>query len=223
MLTPSTRRSIAFLIFGGALLVFGLWSYGVIPTYAQYCEYHAQTDHEKCASYHVAIVAVRNVGWFLDSISPALTAIATAAIGWFTYTIWKANQSQLKHGREVERAYLTGGGGPEDGRGLIFKLDAANYGKTPAFIFKYAIEFCNVDTLPAEPDYKEPYFFSDRLAPGERKLFDEIAITGSIAYGRFWYRDIWGDEHSFGFILTISGGRSYADVVGVSSAYTDWT
>jgi hypothetical protein len=76
---------------------------GWIPTYAQYCEYYPQTDQEKCASYHVAIVAIRYVGRFLDSSSAALTAIAAGAVGWFTYTLWKAATQQERMARIHER------------------------------------------------------------------------------------------------------------------------
>ena len=102
---PSLRSwGIAGLVvFGFALLFFGVWLIGWIPATAQYCEYNSYTEHEKCVSYQMPLVAIRYVGWFLDAISPALTALATVAIGAFTFTLyratdrlWQAGERQIK-------------------------------------------------------------------------------------------------------------------------------
>jgi len=96
----------AFSIVILALVLVGMWALGWIPTYAQYCEYNQYTEHEQCTSYHVVITTIRYVGWFLDVSAPALTALATAFVGWFTATIWWANKEQIRHNRQTERAYL---------------------------------------------------------------------------------------------------------------------
>ncbi len=85
-----------------------------------------------------------------------VTAIATVVIANFTRTLWKTTKDTIKHGHEVERAYVVGGGptatqiiqhGIEiSGAGLggvptkiaininPVYLDIENRGKTPAFI-----------------------------------------------------------------------------------------
>jgi hypothetical protein len=87
---PKSWRLFCFLVLGFALLLIGAWIAGWIPSAAQYCEYNPYTEHEKCAVYQIPVVVVRYIGWFLDAVSSALTAIATVAIGAFTYTLYKA-------------------------------------------------------------------------------------------------------------------------------------
>jgi hypothetical protein len=51
-----------------------------------------------------------SAGRFLNDGSPAITAIATGIIAWFTATLWTNAKNELRHNREVERAYVAGGG-----------------------------------------------------------------------------------------------------------------
>jgi hypothetical protein len=54
----------------------------------------------------------------------ACAALATVVSAYFTATMWW-------RARETTRAYLTGGGDVED-QGTLFRVEVANYGKTPA-------------------------------------------------------------------------------------------
>src|SRR5262245_22010984 len=72
--------------------VIALWSYAV-PS-----------------AWNIVWNIVWNIGKALDHWSALITAIATALIAYFTKTIWDINRSQLQHGRQVERAYISAGG-----------------------------------------------------------------------------------------------------------------
>jgi hypothetical protein len=92
------------LLCGIVLLVAGAWALGWIPPHAEYCEQNPQTQHKECATYHIALIAVWQIGKFLNAIAVALTALATVAIGYFTYTLkastdklWDAGERQLRH------------------------------------------------------------------------------------------------------------------------------
>lgn len=182
--------------------------------------------------------------WLSERHSEFWTALGTIVIGFFTATLWRstdqirrAGDKQLKVSRqirkaahaanekvkEVERAYLTGGGGQKGG--VTFHVEVGNYGKTPAFLDQYAVESCELEYLPAEPIYHRRTFV-DRIPPGSTKRLTEFAPSmgaNPIVYGRFWYRDIWNEHHSFGFILALRNKRSHPDVQGVSDSYTNWT
>ena len=57
---------------------------------------------------------------FLYDSRDAVTAVATAFIAIFTLTLWWATWGLLTHGREIERAYVSGGG-PHDLATRIFQ------------------------------------------------------------------------------------------------------
>jgi len=100
------------------------------------------------------------VMWVIDCLldyNGAVTAIATVFIATFTATIWYVNRRQLKHAREVERAYLSGGGPNryQDGA-RHFVLTHENTGKTPAIFKDYSVFLCDRSSLPAEPEYLDP-------------------------------------------------------------------
>jgi hypothetical protein len=50
------------------------------------------------------------IGVYILEKNAVITALATIAIAAFTGTIWAINKSQLAHGQQVERAYISGGG-----------------------------------------------------------------------------------------------------------------
>ncbi len=86
-----------------ALLVAGWTLKWMIPTHADYCETNQYTGDKECATYHIALIALWQIGKFFDYISAPLTAFATVAIGWFTYTLrnstnqlWEAGERQFQ-------------------------------------------------------------------------------------------------------------------------------
>jgi hypothetical protein len=79
-----------------------------------------------------------------------ISALATFAIACFTITLWWNNWKQLKHSRDVDRAYVSGGGPGNTPHGP-FVLTIDNYGRTPATLIEYAVDFCEVTAIPREP------------------------------------------------------------------------
>jgi hypothetical protein len=44
-----------------------------------------------------------------------------------------------------------------------------------------------------------------------------------LAYGRYWFEDIWKDKHTAGFVLLIEANTTHGHIpVSIPSAYTDW-
>src|SRR5215213_5695667 len=232
------------------LFAINLASLSVIPYVHQVIECSTQKQGEDHPSHNDCTlsdgIVAQGFVWIFERHSEFWTAIGTIVIGFFTATLWhstskimvagdqqirisrklsKAARSANKSTHEIERAYLTGGGGPLKERPMVFQLVAENIGKTPAFLDAFAVQSCDLSALPPEPTYVRQ-FFPDRLAPREKKAFHEFVISltnNPVVYGRFWYRDIWKEEHSFGFILSIRDGNSFPDIMGVSPLYTHWT
>jgi hypothetical protein len=183
----------------------------------------------------------RCTGRFVNDHNGGITALASILIAAFTGTIWEINRSQLRHARQVERAFLCGGGGlkihPNDS--IFFGLDVQNYGKTPASLKAYAICICDRARLPSVPEYmtsgyKRETFFDEIPPSGSpTKLLRLYPVVNAhhgtkVVYGRFWYQDVWGDPHFFSFILSISdiegrGFGTHPDVSEASPEYTKWT
>ncbi len=87
-----------------SIAVFMAWMTGAIPSETQYCTENQQTKHEDCAAYNIGLVALLKTGKFLDNASAAITAIATAIIAAFTFTLWRATTDQ---GRLTKQALVS--------------------------------------------------------------------------------------------------------------------
>jgi hypothetical protein len=141
----------------------------------------------------------------------------------------------------VERAYISGGGGPTTqtiiqpatASGLPastvvvptgnFTLCINNHGKTPGEITEYGIGFCDASAIPAAPSYQFVHF-QGYIAPGTNgHPIDYVQIPTNlnrpVVYGRFYYRDIFGGNHSCGFVLEITDLNSRPIVA--PAAYTE--
>src|SRR5262249_29744408 len=89
-----------------------------------------------------------------------------------------------------------------------FAVTVDNYGKTPAFIGTIWAKIVPENELPDTPVYDPPEFGrfgGQTLKPdtsghfaGVTRLLD--VIEGRVIYGRIWYRDIFKECHSAGFI-----------------------
>jgi len=166
---------------------------------------------------------------WLEAISAVITAIGTGFIAWFTKTIWQANKAQLRHQRQIEHAYISGGGAPSRNDPSQFVLTVQNYGKTPGIVCQYALVLCPRRCLPPAPAYLEANFpwvaWIAQISPGGHT----IPVTSRpippgpnpVAYGRFRYTDIWGAEpHVFSFVLPVGVGDDHSIVANVNSEYT---
>jgi hypothetical protein len=129
-----------------------------------------------------------------------------------------AAKESADHIPRVERAYLHGGGEPigvqmwpeKDGVQNLptFRLDINNHGKTPGELLEYGIGWCRIseiDDLPLTPHYKWYYYrdFVQSNAPREikkLKMPNDIPISDAVIFGRFGYKDIFGECHSNGFV-----------------------
>jgi hypothetical protein len=159
--------------------------------------------------------------WTLSDGIAALALIAFVAQAIYlrlqARELRKSARDRLDYGRKIERAYVSGGGAPVGKKLFIengvarehpaFQLDINNFGHTPAELWDLAINWCEFDKvsdLPELPTYKW-YFFRDAVQPGigSRPLkFLKIptGLSKPVIYGRYYYRDIFGDGHSNGFI-----------------------
>jgi hypothetical protein len=178
--------------------------------------------------------AVVQFAGLLEAHHNFVTAIATAVIAVFTITLWLSGWFQLRHGREVDRAYLTGGGDIElDGAGKeVFRLEVENIGRTAAFMSTYDVKFATFAQVqrpqPVRPVDETAYTHDDRLGPAgsTRSSFKALRTPvfvsqgADIIYGAVWYTDIWHQPHRFRFILRIHRDRhARTDVDNVDDGY----
>jgi len=154
--------------------------------------------------------------------------ITDIAIAFFTYCLvivgWFQLRSNEKTVLDLERAYVSGGG-PNIGQHFVVTVD--NYGKTPATLIEYAVEFCDVTKIPDHPLYKDVGYqrIPHRANLRPKTTFAIAAhpvptgLQNPVVYGRFWYEDIWRRPHSHGFILSLSPAVLPRDI---STAHTGW-
>lgn len=106
MLMRGFRAYVAGFFVGAALISILAWALGLLPPeYVKYC-YEKQGGYEECASYHIALVAFWQIGKGLNWLSPAVTAIATGFIAWFTIVLSRIGKQQARDARVVQRAYV---------------------------------------------------------------------------------------------------------------------
>lgn len=176
-----------------------------------------------------------------NHVFEAAIAFFTFGLAWFTAFLWKATLGLLSHAPQVERAYISGGGGPTTqiinqpatAGGFPastftvptghFTLCINNHGKTPGEMIEYGIGFCDASAIPTMPNYEITHF-QGYIAPGTNGhpiayILMPTAFPRLCVYGRFYYQDIFEDRHSCGFILEIIGGDSRPIVA--PAAYTE--
>jgi hypothetical protein len=187
-----------------------------------------QQKKEDSSVFFSRVVAFKCTGDFLQKNEVMITAVATMLIAFFTFTLWGAAKAQRVHERDISRAYISGGGSMQQG-GENFVLSINNYGQTPATLTGFAVEFCDANRVPDTPAYDVPGYVRhpwDALYPpgteGRPIQLVPYVPNTTCVYGRFWYRDIWGDEHSSGFILEIRGGGTGPFLHPVSRRYNDF-
>lgn len=65
------------------------------PIYVEKCDQAAHQADQNCASYHIVLVALWKIGEILVD-SAFITAVATAFIAYFTYTLYEATKGLVK-------------------------------------------------------------------------------------------------------------------------------
>ena len=144
----------------------------------------------------------------LKSRDHTVEAIATVVIAFFTWTLWGTHRAQLRDHRDIQRAYIWGGGGLNVPHSTHLSLGCNNYGKTPGLLTEYAVGVCPSDKIPWIPRYnlcRTTYHDWIRPVPERNhplsRTFDISGLANPLIYGRFWFRDVWGGKHSVGFVL----------------------
>jgi hypothetical protein len=162
--------------------------------------------------------------------------LSTIFLWWETRGLAREARDSAKTLIDMERPYLTGGGDFENKTGMeLFRLDAENHGKTPAFLIAYDIQFAKLEELRKEPTarpFREKHFrHIDGFSPAgaRKKIYTQIPMCpdADAVYGTVWYEDpILGIEHFSRFILRINAtrdipkeGLTRLDVEGVSREY----
>lgn len=72
----------------------------LVPVYSDICEKSANTGQKDCTAYHILTVILWHIGEFLNYYGVAITAISTAFIGLFTYTLYKTTAVQAELTRD---------------------------------------------------------------------------------------------------------------------------
>src|SRR5262249_45205805 len=87
------RLTAAFIVICSIIAVAATVSF-FLPLYGDMCRNDVHTGREACATHHIAAVFFWQIGEFLNYYGVAITAIATAFIGYFTYTLYKSSIEQ---------------------------------------------------------------------------------------------------------------------------------
>ena len=136
----------------------------------QICEYNNATKHEDCATYSIALFILVKIGETLNQYGAAITALATVAVGAFTWQLkrstdrlWNSGERQLAHLRESSerelRAYISIRPGTltRISPNTIFHFTAINTndGKTPAYSAQQA-GVMQIQDHPLPDDFQFP-------------------------------------------------------------------
>jgi hypothetical protein len=221
MLTPAVHRMAVVIAFAlmTAWLLIGTWQsspYSGQATQKQTSQKaNRETQHNdpwltKDAAgfftFLLVVVGAFQVGLFyvqLRLIRESLTPAKEAA---------DAARAAAEHIPIVERAYVSGGATGVEGSPQEFAVTVDNYGKTPAFIGTIWANIVPENELPDTPVYAPPEFgrFGGQMLKPDTSGHPVVirqwdVIEGRVIYGRIWYRDIFKQCHSGGFILRILG------------------
>lgn len=172
----------------------------------------------------------------LNWISPAITAIATAAVAYFTWTIWRINSSQLQHSRAVERAYLWPGSGTHEAvdGGMKWFITVTNTGRMAGVLQTIRYAVITEETYEAG-GYKFETFTDreDIIAPstpnpGQETGLDFIIRAPMVCCGWIEYEDVFGGGRKQGWRhrlnLTPDAAGNYSNPFPncYSSSYKPW-
>jgi hypothetical protein len=177
------------------------------------------------------------IGDGLNWSSPAITAIATAAVAYFTWTIWRINSSQLEHGRAVERSYLWPGFGRHEAveGGMKWYITVTNTGRMAGVLqtIRYAVI---TEEAYEAGGYKFEMIFTDRediiapstLNPGQETGLDFTIKAPMVCCGWIEYEDVFGSGRRQGWRhrlnLTPDSAGNYSNPFPgcYSSSYKPW-
>jgi hypothetical protein len=100
------RREKAFWLILGTIYVVGLIA--LIPAHGEICKEGQKAGEEACTSYSLLPFLLIRIGQALDALGVAITALATIAIAWFTWSLWRSTDKLWIAGeRQIELARET--------------------------------------------------------------------------------------------------------------------
>lgn len=195
-----------------ALIVVGLIGASfLIPAQKQICGKNPYTAQKECATYQITVAWIITAGEFLEYHAGAITALATAFIGVFTYTLNKNSKRQAELTEILERAFITveprGVKGIHDNR-AIGQVEMRNSGGLPATAIRWNIRMeIDRDKMRkifdiAEPDIGDstnllaPNATMPRFVAEKLKRTVELTSNGAALYiwGKVYYLDGFGNQ-----------------------------
>jgi hypothetical protein len=230
----------AFLLLAALLLsLYGMTRSSQFQTcLAQHHQYVSYQGEALSWLFRYGKVGVKCGADFIEHYHGPLTAIATLVLALFTITLWSATRGLLRHAPLVERGYVFGGCGdqrlkkdPQTGKLISIWVRAThgNYGKTPAFVERIAVEQCLEKDLPTRPTYTHFYNVKDALIPGimgrpiNNVEHEFPAVDHQIYYGRIFYRDVLAKEaHVSSFIYRFFADGHHEPMGDVHDDYWKW-
>jgi hypothetical protein len=91
MLKPTPIRILIGLCGGALLILVAAWSSGLV---GEICN-ETKTGQQHCDTYNLAPLLIIKAFEGLHALDTVITALATVAIAWFTWTLWRATTGTL--------------------------------------------------------------------------------------------------------------------------------
>jgi hypothetical protein len=179
-------------------------------------ELHPESDDAKQHSQSQASEVTKTT----DRLLALFTGLLVAVGAFQAYYLWGTVQAtrdaahaakfSADHIPRVERAYIYGGTNyfrsASNELKLMVKIN--NFGKTPAFIGTVAATICSDEELSKPIVWQEIGWKGWVLPAPTPDIPTDVILPfiryGDVIIGRIWYRDIFNDCHSSGFVLRLN-------------------
>jgi hypothetical protein len=210
-------------------VIFRTLTSGGLEEITKYCNSHSESEKKKWPQAYYCDLKVTDV-WL--AIFTGLLVIVT---GGLINTAYRQETMARIH----ERAYIFGGGPCQTNVANIGTMTIQNYGRTPAFVEKVEWGLCDedkflkdisvsamidrgllpsgtVETVKVEgiwPPNAVPQPFSSKI-----KIIYPQSV-GKIFFGRFDYRDVFGDRHHSTFKLKLEADGP----TPLDGCHSDWS
>ncbi len=213
---------------------------GQLEAISEFCNSYPETEKKKWPEAYYCDIKITDT---YIAFFTALLFLVTGGLVLVTGGLVVVGYRQETMARTHERAYVFGGGPVQVmKRGVVVPdlgtMSIENYGRTPATVGKIEWGLCDESKFPKDipvsriiegnllpdgiiqilsvqnvlPPNMPPMIFTDKIE------FSHSENLGKIFFGRFNYKDVFGDEHysTFKLRLTETGSE------GLEGRYTDW-